>query len=134
MGLFHWFSTPKPMPVVIINNVLGEVLLQIPGRWDLIGANLKGLDLAHADLSGMFLDGADMSGANLFGARCVGTSFARCKMLGVELSFSNCTSADFQGSNLDGCLMYRSETTLARFDGAVLSESSDVPGIKLVIA
>jgi hypothetical protein len=29
--------------------------------------------------------------------------------------------------------MYRSETTLARFDGAMISEYSDVPGIRILV-
>jgi uncharacterized protein YjbI with pentapeptide repeats len=56
--------------VVIIKHVLGEVLLRIPGRYDLMGVNLKGLNLAHADLSGMSLDGADLPGANSQERRC----------------------------------------------------------------
>jgi len=31
MGFFDWFSVPKPPASVVIKNVLGEVLLEIPG-------------------------------------------------------------------------------------------------------
>jgi hypothetical protein len=31
MGLFHWFSTPKPKPRIVIKNVLGEVLWRFLG-------------------------------------------------------------------------------------------------------
>jgi uncharacterized protein YjbI with pentapeptide repeats len=55
-------------------------------------------------------------------------------VLNAELSFSDATGADFQNAKLEGCMMYRSETSLAHFDGAVLSERSDIPGLKLVIA
>ena len=65
MGLFRCFRCTEAAPCVVIKNVLGEVLLQLPGRYDLMGANLKGLNLAHAALSGMSLDGADCEGINL---------------------------------------------------------------------
>jgi hypothetical protein len=44
MGIFDWLAKPKPTPVpsVVLKNVLGEVLLEILGRHDLIGANLAG--------------------------------------------------------------------------------------------
>jgi uncharacterized protein YjbI with pentapeptide repeats len=87
---------------------------------------------AHADLSGLSLDGAACEGINLFGARFVKTSFSRCNLQNAELSFSSATQASFCNANLEGCLMYRSETTLARFDGAMLSEQSDIPGMKFV--
>ncbi len=132
MGLFRWFSAPKPAPCVVIKNVLGEVLLQLPGRYDLMGANLKGLNLAHADLSGMSLDGADCEGINLFGAKLVRTSFCRANLAHAELSFSNATGAAFSQANLDSCLMYCSETRLARFHSAIITETSDIPAIKVV--
>jgi uncharacterized protein YjbI with pentapeptide repeats len=75
VGFFDWFSAPKPLPCVVLKNVLGDVLLEIPGRRNLIGANLKGLDLADVDLSEMSLFGANLEGANLFGARLYRTDF-----------------------------------------------------------
>jgi hypothetical protein len=38
------------------------------------------------------------------------------------------------GAGLANGQMYRSETSLAHFDGAVFSERSDIPGLKFVIA
>ena len=72
----------------------------------------------HADLSGMSLDGANCEGINLFGARLVRTSFSRCNLRNAELSFSDATGGNFRGVNLDGYLMYRSETKVGHFDGA----------------
>jgi Pentapeptide repeats (8 copies) len=131
VNFFGILSKPKPVPCVVIKNVLGQVLLQIPGRYDLIGANLRGLNLAHADLSNMSLDGANWEGINLFGARLVKTSFTRCNLRDAEVSFSDATGANFSNANLDGCKMYRTETSLARFDACLLSESSDIPGMKV---
>lgn len=129
------FSKPKPKPPgVLILNRLGEEIDRVEGVWDLENADLRGRQWPHADLSGLPLDGADCEGINLFGARLVKTSFSRCNLKDAELSFSDATSANFQGARLDGCSMYRSEITLAHFDGAVLSERSDIPGLKRVIA
>jgi len=128
------FSTPKATstPVVIIRNVLGEEIDRVEGVWDLTNADLRHRQWAHSDLSGMSLDGANCESIDLFGARLVRTSFCRATLRNAELSFSDATQANFRRANLDGCLMYRSEITLARFDDAVLSESSDIPGVRVV--
>ena len=39
--------------------------------------------------------------------------------------------ADFRGADLDSCLMYGAETQNTRFDDALLSEKSDIPGRKV---
>jgi hypothetical protein len=70
VGFFDWFSPPKPAPVVIIRNVLGEEIDRVEGVRDLWGdVDLRGRNWSHAELSGMWLDGSDLTGANLFGAR-----------------------------------------------------------------
>jgi uncharacterized protein YjbI with pentapeptide repeats len=106
----------------------------VGGLWSLMNADLRGRQWPHADLSGLSLDGANCEGINLFGARLTHTSFCRANLRNAELSFSDATGADFQNAKLENCLMYRSETSLAHFDGVVFSERSDVPGLKLVIA
>jgi hypothetical protein len=68
MGLFDWFSAPKPVPTTRIVNVLGETLLEVPAR-DLVGSTcLRGKDLSHAVLRGQWLDGADLRDTNFLGA------------------------------------------------------------------
>ena len=137
MGLFHWFSTPKPTPRIVIKNVLGEVLLEIPGRHDLVGANLKGLNLAHADLSNVSLWGAQCDGINLFGARLFRTDFQRASLRGAELAFSYAAGASFRGADLRECSLYRAEIGLGRrhssadFTDALVNEASDIPEIKV---
>jgi uncharacterized protein YjbI with pentapeptide repeats len=131
---FSMFSKPKPVPVVIIRNVLGEEIDRLEGVRDLVNADLRHRQWPHADLSGLSLDGANCEGIDLFGARLVSTSFCRVNLQNAELSFSDATQANFRDANLEGCLMYRSEITLARFDRAVLSERSDIPRLKRVIA
>ena len=137
MGLFDWFSTPKPAPCVVIKNVLGEVLLEIPGRRDLIGANLKGLNLAHADLSGLSLYGAQCDGINLLGARLFRTDFQKASLRGAELAFSYAAGASFRGSDMRDCSLYRAEIGLSRrhssadFTDALVNEATDIPEIKV---
>ncbi len=134
MKFFSVFSKPKPAPVVIIRDRLGREIDRLEGVWDLSNQNLKGRQWAHAELSGLSLDHADCEGINLFGARLVKTSFSGCNLRDAEVSFSDATRANFQNAKLQGCKMYRSETSLAHFDGAVFSERSDIPGLKRVIA
>jgi uncharacterized protein YjbI with pentapeptide repeats len=134
--LFDWLS-PKPTvaPTFVIKDVLGKVLLELPGRRDLIGADLKGMNLAHADLSKQSLAGANCEGINLFGARLERTDFSHAILKNAELSFSYAAGANFRNADLRGCALYMSQVgwprdrqhAAAEFDGALLDESSDVP-------
>lgn len=129
------FSKPKPSPPgVIIRNRLGEEIDRVESVWHLTNADLRHRQWPHANLSGMSLDGANCEGINLFGARPIKTSFSGCNLRNAELSFSNATGANFRSANLDGCLMYRAETRSASFDDAAISETSDIPGIRVVVA
>ena len=132
-----WPFSPKPKPSppgVIIRNRLAEKIDRVEGVYELAGADLRHRQWAHADLSGLSLEGANCEGINLFGALLVKTGFSRCNLRDAEISFSDATGANFSNANLDGAKMYRSETTLAHFEGAVFSERSDIPGLKRVIA
>jgi uncharacterized protein YjbI with pentapeptide repeats len=132
VSFFSMFCKAKPTPFVVIKNVLGEEIDRVEGVWDLINADLRGRQWPHADLSGLSLDGANCELINLFGSRLVRASFCRANLQKAELSFSDATGANFGDANLEGCMMYRSETKLARLDGAVLNENSDIPGRRLV--
>jgi uncharacterized protein YjbI with pentapeptide repeats len=133
MRFFDWFSAPKPLPCVVIKNVLGEVLLEIPGRRDLVGANLQNLNLAHADLSDVSLWGAQCDGINLFGARLHRTDFQKASLRGAELAFSYAAGANFRGADLRECSLYRAEIGLGRqhssadFTDALVNEGTDIP-------
>jgi hypothetical protein len=132
MGFFDLFAPPKPMPVVIIRNVLGEEIDRVEAH-ELSGQDLRRRNWSHADLSGLSLDGANCEGINLFGARLVKTSFCRTNLRGAEISFADATGADFRQADLTDVLMYQTETQLAKFDGATISEHSDVPGHKITV-
>jgi hypothetical protein len=130
MGLFDWLASPKPVPTLKIKDVLGRVLLELPGRRDLIGADLSGTNLAHVDLSGMLLDGANLEGANLIGARLVNTSLCHANLRGAEVSFANADGANFFRANLDACLMYRTQVGRAKFGEAKITHDSDIPSCR----
>ena len=133
MGFFSLFRAPKlTPPPIIIRNVLGEEIDRIEGLYSLMNADLHGRQWAHANLSGMNLSCANCEGINLFGARLVGTNFSRCNLRNAELAYSDATAANFRDANLDGCLMYRSEISIVLFDGAMITESSDIPGVRVV--
>ena len=124
-----WFWQEKPKPVVIIRNVLGEEIDRVEGVRDLWGQDLRGRQWPHVDLSGMFLDGANLEGANLFGARIVNTSFAATATCATRKSHLLMpTVLTFGEADLDGAMLYRSETKHARFDGAIAGPTSDIPG------
>jgi pentapeptide repeat protein len=106
--------------------------IALRGVYDLINADFRDRQWLHADLSRLSLDGDNCEGINLFGARFIRTSFCRANLRNAELSFSDATSANFQKAKLEGCMMYRSETTLTAFDGALPSEYTDIPGQKIV--
>ena len=130
MGFFDWFSPPKPAPVVIIRNVLGEEIDRVEGVRDLWGGvDLRGRNWSHAELSGMWLDGSDLTGANLFGARCVGTSFARCKMINATLAYARIEGASFRQADLEGADLLYTDVKRARFDGAMIGPTTTIPGV-----
>jgi uncharacterized protein YjbI with pentapeptide repeats len=79
-------------------------------------------------LSGQCLDFSDLSGTNMLGADLRGASLNNCKLVGCEISYAD---ASFSGSNMTGCLLYKSETRGAKFHNVVLSEESEVPKIKV---
>lgn len=131
MGIFDLFAPRKPVPIVIIHNVLGEEIDRVEG-YDLVGQDLRGRNWSHADLSDLSLDGANCKGINLFGARLVKTSFCRANLRGAEISFADATGADFRQAILTDVAMYRTEISLAHFGGSLLSEHSDIPGRKVL--
>jgi uncharacterized protein YjbI with pentapeptide repeats len=136
VGFFDWFSPPKPAPVIIIRNVLGEEIDRVFAR-DLYNQDLRGKQWMHADLSGMSLFGANLEGANLFGARLYRTDFQKASLRGAELAFSYAAGANFRGADLRGCSLYRAEIGLSRqhssadFTDALANEGTDIPERKV---
>ena len=129
------FAKPKPTPPgVIIRNVLGEEIDRVEGVWRLAGQDLRGRQWNFANLSGMDLTDANCEGINLWGARLVKTSFVRSNLRNAEMAYSNASDCDFSGSDMRGCLMWRTETHGARFENILMDSISDIPGVKVVAA
>ena len=130
------FCAPKPKPVVIVRNVLGEQIDVVNAR-DLSGQDLRGRNWNHADLSGLSLWGARCDGIQLLGARLFRTDFQKASLRGAELAFSYAAGASFRGSDLRGCSLYRAEIGLGRrhssadFTDALVDEATDIPERKV---
>jgi Pentapeptide repeats (8 copies) len=130
MGFFDWFSAPKPAPVVIIRNILGEQIDVVNAR-ELWGQMLRNRDWRHVNLERVCLQGSDLTGTNMLGANLKNASLRNCILIGCEISYADASGCDFSGADMAGCLLYRSETRRARFDNVLLSEHSDIPGRKV---
>jgi uncharacterized protein YjbI with pentapeptide repeats len=137
MGFFDWFSNPKPAPVRIIRNVLGEEIDRVEGVHDRWGQDRRGRNWSHADLSGFSLYGAQCDGINLFGARLYRTDFQKASLRGAELAFSYAAGANFRGADLRECSLYRAEIGLSRrhssadFTDALVNEATGIPEHKV---
>jgi uncharacterized protein YjbI with pentapeptide repeats len=125
------FGEPKPVPppTVVIKNVLGETLLEVPLR-DLVGSTcLRGKDLSHAFLQGQWLDGADLENVNLFGADLRNCSFARCSLKNANLAYALIAGAQFDHANLEGADLGNAiGVQRASFRNALLSQETTIPG------
>jgi uncharacterized protein YjbI with pentapeptide repeats len=104
---------------------------------DLWGQDLRGRNWSRADLSGLSLYGAQCDGINLFGARLYRTDFQKASLRGAELAFSYAAGANFRGSDMRGCSLYRAEIGLGRrhssadFTDALVNEGTDIPERKV---
>ena len=124
------FAKPKPTPPgVIICNWLGEEIERVEG-WNLEHKVLRLRDWRHVSLH-VSLDGSDLSGTNMLGADLRGASFRNCNLVACEISYADASGCDF-GSNMVGCLLYRSEMQKSKLHNVLLSEDSDIPKIKVL--
>jgi uncharacterized protein YjbI with pentapeptide repeats len=131
--LSNLFDTPKPQPIVIICNVLGEEIDHVNGR-ELSGQDLRGRRWNHANLSGLSLFKANCEGIQLLGARLEKTDFGHANLSDAELSYSYAVGASFRNANLKNCKMYLSQigwprqghVPRAEFDGALINEVTDI--------
>jgi uncharacterized protein YjbI with pentapeptide repeats len=127
------FAKPKPSPPgVIVRNVLGEQILEIPLR-ELAGSTcLRGKDLSHADLRGQSFWSADLEETILFGADVRGCDFSYCNLKNANLAYALLDGASFHRANLDGTDLLHTSIKLSRLDGAIITPESTIPGVKVV--
>jgi len=126
------------VPVVIIRDRIGREIHRIEGARDLVGANLKDLNLAHADLAGQSLFGANCEGTILIGALLDRTDFSRACLRGSDLYLSSVLGTGFCHADMRGASLYKAETgwpftrkyPSADLTEALVDESSDIPGRK----
>jgi uncharacterized protein YjbI with pentapeptide repeats len=95
-------------------------------RWELIDADLSGLDLRRADLTRALLTRARLGGAVLDEARLDGASLDAAELGGASL----------RAASLDGAVLTGARGAGANFDGAVLDGASaaeaSLPGASFV--
>jgi hypothetical protein len=125
------FKTKPAPPGIIIRSVLGEEIDRVEG-WNLENKILRDKNWNHVDLSGMCLDGSDLSGSNLLGANLRNASLRNCKLVDCEISYADVSGCHFDGSDLKGCLMWRTETYRARFENILMDDTSDIPARRVV--
>ena len=126
------FSKPKPVHVLIIPNVLGEPLLEVPFRDLIYSTCLRGKNLAFADLRGKCLYGSDLERTVLFGADLRDCNFSRCNLKNANLAYARLDGASFHRANLDGTDLLHTNVKLSRLYGAIITPESTIPGVKVV--
>ena len=132
------FGTPKPAPAVIIYNVLHEEIDGVEGVRGLWDRDLCGRNWSHANLSGLSLYGAQCNGINLFRRTVAQGRLPKASLRGAELAFSYADGANFRGSDMRGCSLYRAAIGLLRsrhvsadFTDALVDKASDMPEFKV---
>ena len=82
--------------------------------------------------------GLNAMGSIFFGARLHRTDFQKASLRGAELPFSYAAGANFRGSDMRGCSLYRAVVGLLRsrhvsanFTDALVDEASDILELKV---
>ncbi len=97
-------------------------------RFDLAGADLRGVVLVSADLAGANCADADLDGADLRGADLRGADFSRARLAGAHLEgavFDGATleEADLRAASAEGASFVDTPSDSARFDHAILRDA-----------
>jgi hypothetical protein len=121
----HWFKRAKS-PVIEIKNVLGEIIIRIPGR-DLSRKDFRGLCFDGAVLDGFEFWGSVFDGCSMVGVRASRTSFRHCSMKDVDLSSSRLEKSLFACAHLEGASLHKSNISKASFEGAWVSSETAIP-------
>lgn len=114
-------------------NLEGVKLIEIDlSRSDFRKANLKGADLWLADLSYCMLEGANLSQANLRYARFQGAHMRDCILTGTDLTGANLDEtnlvwAKLNKSHIDGALIRGADLYSADLSGSTLQMARDFP-------
>lgn len=106
-------------------------------RADLVGANLRSLDLRYADLSEANLFDADLSGANLRGVSLIGADLRYANLVGADLTDAILIGADLRYANFSLATLNDAILDGANYTGTILNlqcseEGSFVAWKKLV--
>jgi uncharacterized protein YjbI with pentapeptide repeats len=133
--LANLFGSQKPTPFVIIRDRLGREIHRIEGARDLVGANLKDLNLAHADLAGESLFGANCEGTIFVGARLDRADFSKANLRRADLYLCSALGTRFRQTDMRSASLYKADIgskkkPYADFHEALVDETTDIPGRK----
>ena len=133
--LSNLFGSPRPTPVVIIRDRLGREIHRIEGSRDLVGSNLKGLNLAHADLVGQSLVGANCEGTIFVGARLDRADFSKASLRRADMYLCSVLGTRFCQADMRSASLYKADVgskkkPCADFHEALVDETTDIPGRK----
>jgi uncharacterized protein YjbI with pentapeptide repeats len=92
MGLFDWFSSPKPLPRFEIKDLNGNVIFVAPWS-DLWGRDLSGLVLHNANMIGVRMTGCDLRGTDWTGSKFNNASITACDMRNSVAQYCDFSSA-----------------------------------------
>jgi uncharacterized protein YjbI with pentapeptide repeats len=101
MGLFDWFSSPKPLPRFEIKDLNGNVIFVAPWS-DLWGRDLSGLVLHNANMIGVRMTGCDLRGTDWTGSKFNNASITACDMRNSVAQYCDFSSAVLSQCQIDG--------------------------------
>ena len=130
-----WFWQEESKPDVVICDRLGREIPRIESARDLVGANLKDLNLVHADLAGRGLFGANCEGAVFVGARLDRVDFSKANPRGADMYLCSALGTRFRQSDIRRASLYKADIgskkrPSADFHDALVDETTDIPGRK----
>jgi uncharacterized protein YjbI with pentapeptide repeats len=103
----------------------------LSSRADFSGATLKGTRLVKAEFLRVIFDGADLSGADLSDGEFSRNSFSKVNLSGANLTGAMLQRANFRDATLAGASFKRTYMYWTRFEGADLSQSTDLTQTQL---
>jgi uncharacterized protein YjbI with pentapeptide repeats len=130
-----WFWQEESKPVVVICDRLGREIPRIESAPDLVGANLKDLNLVHADLAGRGLFGPIAKAPSLWVPRLDRVDFSKANPRGADMYLCSALDTRFRQADIRRASLYKADIgskkrPSADFHDALVDETTDIPGRK----
>ncbi|HEY2119978.1 MAG TPA: pentapeptide repeat-containing protein [Candidatus Acidoferrum sp.] len=108
MGLFNWFSSPKPLPRFEIKDLNGNVIFVAPWS-DLYSRNLSDVVLHNVDLRNVRMEYCDCRGTDFTGSKFNNASMRGCDLRGAIVQYCDLSGADLSQAQVDGADFFDTE-------------------------